>query len=1073
MNIHLNLASAVLRGKSSIRQLAAFAAVSAVLLPVPAAHAQSNYATPYAITTVAGVAYVPGNIDGTGRAARFNGPSGTAVDSNGNVYVADQVNDTIRKITPSGVVTTLAGTPGVVGSSDGTGSAAKFNAPVGVAVDGSGNVYVADATNETIRKVTPAGVVTTLAGTVGVAGHVDATGSAAQFSSPVGVAVDGAGNIYVVDQTSDTIRKVTQAGVVTTLTGSNGVVGFTDGAPTIARFNSPYGIACDSAGNVYVADSGNLTVRKVLADGTTSTLAGSARVSGTTNGTGSAALFKGPAGIAADGSGNVYVSDQGGDGVIRMITSGGVVTTLAGHTEVNGYTDATGTSAEFQGPFGLSVDASGTVYVADQGNDMIRKITSGGVVTTLAGSSGSGFADGTGAAAQLNAPGGIATDSSGNVYIADQDNQEIRKMTPAGVVTTIAGSPGNGGSADGTGPAAQFYFPFGVAVDGAGNVFVADSLANTIRKITPGGAVTTLAGSPFTAGSSDGTGSAALFNDPFAIAVDSNDVVYVSERKNNTIRKVTQAGAVTTLAGTAGSSGSNDGTGAAARFNLPAGLAVDSNGNVFVADATNDTIRKITSAGVVTTIAGSPQQTGSTDGTGSAARFFFPVGLALDSSGNIYVTDDANNTIREVTQAGVVTTLAGNAALAAIPSLIPGSSDGTGPAALFNAPAGIAVDSLGNLYVSDTGNYTIRRGTLSGAPLITAQPTDQYVSLSGSATFSVTASGSSSLTYQWYLNGAAISGATGSSYTIANAQASDGGPYTVTVTDSDGSTTSNVGNLFVNSGTSTSRLVNISTRATVGTGGNILIPGLVIGGSGTETLLVRGDGPALTQFSVPGVLLAPSLSVYDSNQHLIASNTAWGTNTNPAQIASVSSQVGAFALVSGSKDCALIATLPAGAYTVQISGVGATTGVALAEVYEVASTGTARLVNISTRATVGTGGNILIPGFVISGSGSEQLLVRADGPSLAQFSVPGILAQPSLGVYNSAQVQIASNTGWGTASNPAQIASVAASVGAFAFVSGSADSAQIVNLPAGAYTIQISGVANTTGVALAEIYEVP
>ncbi len=272
--------------------------------------------------------------------------------------------------------------------------------------------------------------------------------------------------------------------------------------------------------------------------------------------------------------------------------------------------------------------------------------------------------------------------------------------------------------------------------------------------------------------------------------------------------------------------------------------------------------------------------------------------------------------------------------------------------------------------------------------------------------------------------------------------------------------------------TPTSRLVNISTRAQVGTGGNVLIPGFVISGSGTETLLIRADGPALTQFSVPGVLAQPILSVYNSAGTMIATNTGWGTSPNPSQLASAASQVGAFALSPGSADCALIVSLSAGSYTVQISGVNNSTGVALAEVYEISSTGT-RLINISTRAQVGTGGNIIIPGFVITGNSNEQLLVRADGPALTQFGVTGVLAQPSLGVYNGAGVLIASNTVWGTSASPGALVSTAASVGAFSLASGSADSAQIVNLPAGSYTFQISGVNNSTGVALAEIYEEP
>ena len=271
------------------------------------------------------------------------------------------------------------------------------------------------------------------------------------------------------------------------------------------------------------------------------------------------------------------------------------------------------------------------------------------------------------------------------------------------------------------------------------------------------------------------------------------------------------------------------------------------------------------------------------------------------------------------------------------------------------------------------------------------------------------------------------------------------------------------------------RLVNISTRALVGIGGNILIPGFVIGGNGTEVLLIRADGPSLTAFGVSGALEQPSLMVTSqSSGSTIATNTGWGTNADPAKVVSTAAQVGAFALANGSADSAVIVTLQPGAYTVQVSGVGNTTGVALAEVYEVSYIGTARLINIATRAQVGTGGNILIPGFVIRGTGSEELLVRGDGPSLTAFGVTGALAQPSLTLTAQATGStIGSNTGWGTNANPSQIASIAASVGAFSLASGSADSALVVNLQPGAYTMQISGVNNSTGVALAEVYEVP
>jgi hypothetical protein len=245
----------------------------------------------------------------------------------------------------------------------------------------------------------------------------------------------------------------------------------------------------------------------------------------------------------------------------------------------------------------------------------------------------------------------------------------------------------------------------------------------------------------------------------------------------------------------------------------------------------------------------------------------------------------------------------------------------------------------------------------------------------------------------------------------------------------------------------------------------------VIAGSGIEALLIRGAGPGLTQFGVTGVLAQPSLSVIDqATGSTVATNTGWGTNPNPAQIASVAAQVGAFPFASGSADCAMIVNLPAGAYTVEVAGVGSTTGVALAEVYEVSSSDT-RLINISTRAQVGTGANIIIIGFVISGSGSEELLVRGDGPSLTQFGVADVLRQPSLSLF-SGQAMLASNTGWETNVYPAQLASFATDIGAFALPANSADCSVVVSLLAGVYTAEVSGVNGTTGVALAEGYEV-
>jgi hypothetical protein len=515
--------------------------VLAACLPA-AVLGQANYATPYTFTTLAGNNGY-GSADGTNSAARFAYPYGVVVDSATNVYVGDTINHTIRKMTPVGtnwVVRTLAGLAGSAGSADGTGSAARFSDPSGVALDTEGNLYVTDTGNNTIRQVTPVGtnwVVTTLAGRAGVLGSANGTGTNALFYRPFGVAVDSAGNVYVADTYNDTIRKVTRAGVVTTLAGLAGTAGFVNGTGSGAQFNTPWGVAVDGATNVYVADAVNDAIRK--------------------------------------------------------ITPAGVVTTLAGGT--SGTNDGTGSAARFHTPEYVAVDSATNLYVADTYNHTIRKVTTAGVVTTLAGLAGvSGSADGTNSVARLYFPEGVAVDSATNVYVADGFNDAIRKLTPVGtncVVTTLAGrATGGPGSADGTGSTAQFDTPFGVSLDSADNVYVADFSSDTIRKVTPAGVVTTLAGLAGHAGSADGANSAARFNGPSSVAVDTKGNVYVADWGNHTIRKVTPVGTnwvVTTLAGLAGNPGFTDATGSAARFDYPNGVAVDTNGNVYVADTAN------------------------------------------------------------------------------------------------------------------------------------------------------------------------------------------------------------------------------------------------------------------------------------------------------------------------------------------------------------------------------------------------------------------------------------------------------------------------------------------------------
>ncbi len=326
---------------------------------------------------------------------------------------------------------------------------------------------------------------------------------------------------------------MTNGAVVSTMAGST-TFGSTNGTGSAASFSFPIGVAVDSSGNVCVGDSTNNLIREISPGGVVTTLAGSIW-GGSSNGTGTAALFYGPDGVAVDGSGNVYVADFGNN-LIRKIAPGAVVTTLAG-SMAYGSSNGVGTAASFNGPQGVAVDASGNVYVADRYNNMIRVITSGGLVSTLAGTSSPGSANGTGTGASFYWPQGVAVDGAGNVYVGDSLNNLIRKITPGGMVSTLAGQAGVTGATNATGTAATFNYPIGVAVDDSGTVYVADCGNNMIRKITPGGVVSTLAGST-TPGSSNGTGTGASFKGPFGVAVGNTGIVYVADSGNNMIREI-------------------------------------------------------------------------------------------------------------------------------------------------------------------------------------------------------------------------------------------------------------------------------------------------------------------------------------------------------------------------------------------------------------------------------------------------------------------------------------------------------------------------------------------------------
>ncbi len=617
-------------------------------------------------TVVAGVGTSGFSGDGgSALNARLNSPKGVAIDGAGNLYIADTSNHRIRKIDAlTGNISTIAGNgTGTFGGDNAAATAARVNSPQGVAVDGSGNVYIADTSNNRVRRIDAGtGNISTVAGngTGGyLADNVAATGT--RINAPRGVVVDGLGNLYIADTSNNRIRKVNTGGTITTFAGT-GTASFSgdNGAATSATIRAPQALTLDSAGNLYIADTTNHRVRKVSTGGIITTLSGTGSAGyGGDGGAATSGQLSSPAGIAVNGSGEVFVGDTGNLRVRRI--SGGNISTFAGTGSATyGGDGGPITNAQFTNPQDIVFDNAGNAYISDSGTHRIRKVTPGGTITTIAGTGVAGFSGDNGPAtsAQINTPLGIARDAAGNLYFADGNNNRIRKVTPGGTITTFAGDgTGSFGGDNGPATSAQIFGPFNIKFDSLGNAYIADTGNNRIRKVTPGGTITTYAGTGTANFSGDGgAATAATFNTPIGLAFDGSDNLYVTDYSNGSIRKITQAtGIITTVAGNgANGYGGDNGPATSAQLNSPRAVLVDTNGDLYIADTTNSRVRKVDAGGTITTVAGDGNAAFSGDGGPPAsAQVSTPQGLALYGTAGILVSDTGNRRIRLITPANL------------------------------------------------------------------------------------------------------------------------------------------------------------------------------------------------------------------------------------------------------------------------------------------------------------------------------------------------------------------------------------------------------------------------------------
>jgi uncharacterized protein (TIGR03437 family) len=641
---------------------------AALLAAVLAVSAQAQT---YTLKTFAGGG-LPENVAGAN--ASLSAVSGMAIDREGNLFLAlGDYNIVLRLDANTGVLTGVAGTGSAgFGGDNGPAIGALLNNPTAVAVDGGGNLYIADAGNSRIRVVSAAGTITTFAGN-GAAGFSGDNGpaAAAEFNGPADLAIAPSGDLYVADFFNQVVRKIS-GGIVTTVAG-NGNYGYggDNGPAAGALLAGPSGIALDASGNLYIADAYNNRVRMV-SGGVITTVAGN----GTAGYSGdkaaaTSAMLKVPAGVAVDSTGKLYIADYG-NYRIRMV-SGGVITTVAG-TGTPAYVGdhVSAVTAPLLGPQRVSTDTAGNFYIGD--GPRVRKVANGTILTIAGGGTPTGE-NGPAVGAQLLSPEGLATDAAGGVYIADSGTARVVKVS-AGTLTRAAG--GGTLAVDGV-PAtsAQLATPVGVAVDSSGALYIADTGAARVRKVSSG-AIATVAGGGSTLGDG-GAATSAQLSEPQAVAVDAGGNFYIADAER--VRMVS-GGTISTVAGNGDAGYQGDGgVATAAMVSGPSGLAVDRGGDLFIADSGNNRIREVT-AGIMSTVAGNGTYgfTGA-NGPPTSATLGAPSSVAVDGAGNLYVAD-AYRVLR--ISGGKIASIAG-----------------------LDAPQGLAVDSAGNVYVSAPSSHRV------------------------------------------------------------------------------------------------------------------------------------------------------------------------------------------------------------------------------------------------------------------------------------------------------------------------------------------------------------------------------
>ncbi len=742
---------------------------------------------------------------------------------------------------------TLAGPDYGSALANGSGAAVRFLGPLRMIPDKKGNYLVADG--QLIRRVSPDGVTTTVA--------------RPPFWNLSGIAIDSSGTLYasVLFGTGPAygsqIYRIAPDGTASLYAGIR-FAGRVDGPVATASFGQRIYLAADAGGNLFVGDPDQDSIRKITPQGMVSTVLGP-----------NSAVTE-PHKLIVDRAGNIFVVSRSQNNAVWKVTPTGSVSLFAG-TASAGYVDSIGTAARFREINDLCFDQYENIYVSE--SNRIRRIDGARGVTTVAGNGQYGGADGTALSALLANPQGLSVSSNGEIFFCDNDNLTVRKLYQ-GQVTTVAGKNVRG-TADGPSATARFLTPRGIVEDRWGNVFVSDSTAHTIRKITPDGRTSTFAGQAYATGSTDGPGGFARFNSPTGMAIASNGDIYVADAANHRIRRISGAGNVSTVVGSVG--GYADGPAASALLRYPTSLCFDASDNLYIVDTNNNLIRRLDRSGVVTSMAGLPGVGGHRDGNGRNAILSNVRDITRVASGDFYFSENSLfDWLRKLTPGGDVTTLLRDIpptpltadsdglvyyrAAETLYSLSPGGSknrltwsnsyaNGTAHIAGFGAINGLHYAGRNRIYLADSMNANIRLGVFETGPVrVTASPANVALTPGSPAQFKVSASGEEAISYQWMRNGrrlvndSNISGATSDTLVFSAAQFADAGTYSAVVTNPLGSVESAKAILTVSTSPPLPATLPATTSAPVFSPGGGSVSVNLAGNSNSPTL---PSGPAV------------------------------------------------------------------------------------------------------------------------------------------------------------------------------------------------------------------------------------